>query len=125
MVGKYIPLGVAEGIKEESKSVFSSIDKLNEGIKVRASDFTIDSNQFVDFSEITGNVSTQSEVTVNGITDKIANACYNAFVNAMKTQGIRADINVKPDKDGIFKAVQAGAESYAIQTGESPFPVLA
>lgn len=125
MVGKYIPLGVAEGIKEESKSVFSSIDNLNEGIKVRASDFTIDSNQFVDFSEITGNVSTQSEVTVNGITDKIANACYNAFVNAMRTQGIRANINVKPDKDGIFKAVQAGAESYAIQTGESPFPVLA
>ena len=126
MVGKYIPLGVAEGIKEESKSVFSSIDKLNEGIKVRASDFTIDSNQFVDFSEITGNVSTQSQVDVDSnITDKIANACYNAFVSAMRTQGIRADINVKPDKDGIFKAVQAGAESYAIQTGESPFPVLA
>lgn len=126
MVGKYIPLGVAEGIKEESKSVFSSIDKLNEGIKVRASDFTIDSNQFVDFSKITGNVSTQSQVDVDSnITDKIANACYNAFVSAMRTQGIRADINVKPDKDGIFKAVQAGAESYAIQTGESPFPVLA
>lgn len=126
MVGKYIPLGVAEGIKEESKSVFSSIDNLNEGIKVRASDFTIDTNQFVDFNEITGNVSTQSQVDVDSnITDKIANACYNAFVSAMRTQGIRADINVKPDKDGIFKAVQAGAESYAIQTGESPFPVLA
>ena len=126
MVGKYIPLGVAEGIKEESKSVFSSIDNLNEGIKVRASDFTIDTNQFVDFNEITGNVSTQSQVDVDSnITDKITNACYNAFVSAMRTQGIRADINVKPDKDGIFKAVQAGAESYAIQTGESPFPVLA
>ena len=126
MVGKYIPLGVAEGIKEESKSVFSSIDNLNEGIKVRASDFTIDTNQFVDFNEITGNVSTQSQVDVDSnITDKIANACYNAFVSAMRTQGIRADINVKPDKDGIFKAVQAGAESYAIQTGENPFPVLA
>ena len=125
LVGRFIPLGVAEGIDMEADSVYSSINNLNKGIKVRISDFSIDTTQFVDYGKISGNIATQSEVAVNSeITNKMANACYNAFVNAMRTQGIRANVEVKPDKEGIFKAVKAEAERYMMQTGQEPFPSM-
>ena len=125
LVGRFIPLGIAEGIDMEADSVYSSINNLNKGIKVRISDFSIDTTQFVDYGKISGNIATQSEVAVNSeITNKMANACYNAFVNAMRTQGIRANVEVKPDKEGIFKAVKAEAERYMMQTGQEPFPSM-
>ena len=126
LVGKFIPLGIAKGIDEESNSVYKSIHKLNEGIKVNTSDFTIDTNQFIDYGQISGAIATQSNISVdNNMIDRMGQACYNAFVNAMKTQGIKADVKVEADKDGIFKVVQTGAEEYAMQTGENPFPVMA
>lgn len=126
LVGKFIPLGISEGIEAKSSSVYASIKKLNEGIKINAKDFKIDTNQFVDYGQISGAISTQSKINVdNNMIERMGQACYNAFVNAMKTQGIKADVKVEPDKDGIFKVVQTGAEEYAMQTGENPFPVMA
>ena len=126
LVGKFIPLGIAEGIDIESSSVYASIKKLNEGIKVNTNDFRIDTNQFIDYGRISGAISTQSKISVdNNMIERMGQACYNAFVNAMKTQGIKADVKVEADKDGIFKAIKIGAEEYAMQTGESPFPVMA
>lgn len=122
LVGRFIPLGIAKGIDMETDSVYSSIEKLNKGIKVRTSDFSIDTTQFVDYGKISGNIATQSEVLMNNdITNKIASACYNAFVNAMKTEGIKTKVEIKPDKDGIFKAVQTEAEQYYMQTGQPAF----
>ena len=122
LVGKFIPLGIAEGIDRESDSVYSSIERLNKGIRVRTSDYKIDTRQFVDYGKISGNIATQSEVSMNNdITSKIASACYSAFVNAMKTEGIKTKVEIKPDKDGIFKAVQTEAEQYYMQTGEPAF----
>lgn len=122
LVGRFIPLGVAKGIDMESDSVYSSIEKLNKGIKVRANDFSIDTTQFVDYGKISGNIATQSEVNMNNdITSKIASACYNAFVSAMRTQGFKTEIEVKPDKDRLFKFVQTSAEEYEMQTGQPAF----
>ena len=122
LVGRFIPLGVAKGIDMEADSVYSSIDNLNKGIKVRASDFSIDTTQFVDYGKISGNIVTQSEVSMNNdITSKIASACYSAFVNAMRTQGLKTEIEVKPDKDRLFKFVQTSAEEYEMQTGQPAF----
>lgn len=126
LVGKFIPLGIAEGIEAKSGTVYASIKKLNEGIKINARDFVIDTNQFINYRQISGTISTQSKISVdNGMIERMGQACYNAFVNAMRTQGIKADVKIKPDKDGIFKVVQTEAEEYAMQTGESPFPVMA
>lgn len=122
LIGKFIPLGIVEGIDEESNSVYSTLDNLYKGIKVKTSDFTIDTKQYVDFGSIAGNITTQSEVAMSDVTDKLANACYNAFVNAMRTQGIKVNVEAKPDKDGIFKEVRAKAEQYIMETGEEPFP---
>ena len=126
LVGKFIPLGIAEGIEAKSGTVYASIKKLNEGIKINARDFVIDTNQFINYRQISGTISTQSKISVdNSMIERMGQACYNAFVNAMRTQGIKADVKIKPDKDGIFKVVQTEAEEYAMQTGESPFPVMA
>lgn len=126
LVGKFIPLGIAEGIDSESNSVYDSIQKLNEGIKINAKDFKIDTNQFMDYGQISGAISTQSKINVdNSMIERMGQACYNAFVNAMKTEGIKTNVKIEPDKDGIFKVVQTGAEEYAMQTGENPFPVMA
>ena len=125
-LAEFVPLGIVKGINNKSSLVYESMTNLVSGMTVNPDDFKIDTTQFIDYGTISGNIATQSDINMNdNIVNKIGQACYNAFVNAMRTQGIRANINVKPDKDGIFKAVQAGAESYAIQTGESPFPVLA
>ena len=122
LVGRFIPLGVAKGIDMETDSVYSSIEKLNKGIKVRASDFSIDTTQFVDYGKISGNIATKSEVLMNNdITNKIASACYSAFVTAMRTQGLKTEIEVKPDKDRLFKFVQTSAEEYEMQTGQPAF----
>ena len=94
--------------------------------KINLQDFVIDTNQFIDYGQISGAISTQSKINVdNNMIERMGQACYNAFVNAMKTQGIKADVKVEADKDGIFKVVQTGAEEYAMQTGENPFPVMA
>ena len=122
LVGRFIPLGIAKGIDMETDSVYSSIEKLNKGIKVRASDFSIDTTQFVDYGKISGNIATKSEVLMNNdITNKIASACYSAFVTAMRTQGLKTEIEVKPDKDRLFKFVQTSAEEYEMQTGQPAF----
>lgn len=123
LVGKFIPLGIAKGIDEEAGSVYSSIEKLNKGIRVKTNDFSIDTTQFVDYGQISGAIATKSNIDIeDNMIDRMGQACYNAFTNAMKTQGIRADIKVEPDKEGIFKSVQVQAEQFVTQTGEEPFP---
>lgn len=125
LVGKFIPLGISEGIDKESDSVYSSIEKLNNGIKVRTNDISIDTNQFIDYGQITGSISTQSNLSINdSIINKMGQACYSAFVTAMGQKGIKVEVEAKADKEGIFKVVKKGAEEYAMQTGESPFPVM-
>lgn len=140
-LSQYIPLGVAKGIDSNTNEAVKSVRKMSNnligeaeketnklyknlnGFSVNPQDFRIDANQFVDYGTISGNISTQSNIDVNGnIVSNIEQACYNAFVNAMRTQGIKVDVEAKADKEGIFKTVKASAEQYVMQTGEEPFP---
>lgn len=127
-------LGIKKKLSEVKKTaknlVGTALEELNKtnknGFKINPQDFMIDTNQFIDYGQISGAISTQSKINVdNSMIERMGQACYNAFVNAMKTQGIKADVRVETDKDGIFKVVQTGAEEYAMQTGENPFPVMA
>ena len=120
---KNIPLGITKGIEEEKDKVFNSMRNLSQEIKINPQDFSINENQFIDYGEIIGNISTQSKVSIEDKSDKIANACYRAFIEAMKAQGI--SVEIKADKEGIFKTIKSKAEEFALQTGENPFPVLA
>ena len=117
LVGRFIPLGVAEGIDMEANSVYSSIDNLNKGIKVRASDFSIDTTQFIDYGTIAGNINTQTNVEINNLPQQVK----QAILEGMRNAKIKVEVEGKADKDGIFKVVQSGAEEFYMQTGEPAF----
>ena len=54
------------------------------------------------------------------IVSKVAEAsCYNAFVRAMRDEGV--NIEVKAEEEIIFKKVQNSAREYTMQTGEPAF----
>lgn len=125
-LSKYIPLGMAEGIDSKADSVYASMEKINEGIKVNTKDFVVDTNQYVDYGMISGQIQAQSNVALNSnMVNRIAEASYNAFCKAMRDEGVKVDVVAKTDEGVIFKKVQSQAENYAMQTGENPFPVLA
>ena len=112
----------ATGLTDEFKNNLE-IEKIANEIRVNEKDFSINTNDFIDYGQVNGAITTQSNISIDdNMIDRIGQACYDAFVNAMQTQGIKADIEIKPDKDGIFKAVQASAEEFIMQTGEEPFP---
>lgn len=125
-VGKYISLGLAEGIEDETDSVMESIQTLSKGIVVNTKDILVDTNQYIDYGAIKGQVQTQSNITFNdNISNQIATASYEAFCKAMREEGVKVNVEAKTEEGVIFKKVQTEANEYAIQTGENPFPVLA
>ena len=119
LIGKFIPLGIAEGIDDEAKSIYSSIEKLNKGIEVETSNLSIDTNQFVDYGAINGAISMQSNVD-----SSIPQQVYNAVVEGMRNARVQVDIEAKTDKGIMFRTIRDEAEEFAMQTGENPFPVL-
>ena len=118
LVGRFIPLGVAAGIDMEANSVYSSIENLNKGIKVRTSDFLIDTTQFVDYGAISGNINTQAKVEINNLPQQVK----QAIIEGMSQVSIPVEIEAKADEGIIFTKVQAKAREFVIQTGEEPFP---
>lgn len=124
MIGRYIPLGIAEGIDSEAKSVYKSMSNLTDGIMINPQDFAIDTNQFIDYEQISGAIQAQSNISVdNNMIERMGQACYNAFVNAMRTEGVKADIEVRADEGIIVKKASKGFNEYVMQTGELPFTV--
>ena len=122
MVGKFIPLGIAEGISNNANSVYSSIKELNNGINkgfnVNPNDFKIDTNQFIDYGQISGAIATQSNVNVSSdIEGRIENAIYSAFSNVK----IPVEVEATTDEGVIFKKVQVKAREFTMQTGEPAF----
>lgn len=77
--------------------------------------------------ELVGRMGSHNAVANNGqIIDGIKQGVYEAVISAMSQQKTGTSrVEIIADKDGIFKVVQTGAEEYAMQTGESPFPVMA
>lgn len=89
--------------------------------KINPQDFMIDTRQFIDYGTIAGNINTQAKVEMRDLPQEVK----QAVIEGMRNAKIKVEVEGKADKDGIFKVVQTGAEEYAMQTGESPFPVMA
>lgn len=119
---KFIPEGIAKGIDDNAKTVYDSMKELSNGIMVNPQDFAIDTNQFIDYKRISGVIATQSDINIDS---NVSQRIYEAVIAGMRNAKIKAEVEVKADEKGIFKVVQSGAEEYAIQTGENPFPVMA
>ena len=122
MVGKFIPLGIAKGINDNADKVYSSIKELSNGIEkgfsVNPNDFKIDTNQFIDYGQISGAIATQSNVEVSSdIEGRIENAIYRGLSNAT----IPVEIEATTDEGVIFKKVQTKAREFVMQTGEPAF----
>lgn len=78
--------------------------------------------------ELVGKFSNGKTAVANNeqIIDGIKQGVYEAVMEAMSQQkGGMSRVEIVADKQGIFKVVQTGAEEYAMQTGENPFPVMA
>lgn len=123
-LSQYIPLGIAKGIDENTDAVYKSIKDLsngiNKGFSVNPNDFKVDTNQFIDYGQISGAIATQSNFNIS-LEDNMADKIGDAIVNGLKSRKIQ--IEVAPDKDGIFKAVRVSANEFTMQTGEAPFPI--
>ncbi len=95
-----IKKGVQEGILEMTKSLRNTRE--------------------IDYSSMKRQILSQSQVDIQGnIANEVAKASYNAFVRAMKDEGV--NIEVKADEGIIFKKVQKSAKEYTMQTGEPAF----
>lgn len=112
--------GLAIGMTNEFDKNLG-ISNFANGIKINPDDFKINANQFIDYGQISGAISTQSNVNVSSdIEGRIENAIYKGLSNAT----IPVEIEATTDEGIIFKKVQTKAKEFAMQTGENPFPSL-
>lgn len=131
--GMYLLEGLGIGIEKEENSVLKTVgnfsnkvlDKfgiatngISQGISINPNDFKIDTNQFIDYGQISGAIATQSNVKVDSnIEGRIENAIYRGLSNAT----IPVEIEATTDEGIIFKKVQVKAREFAMQTGEPAF----
>lgn len=115
---KFIPEGIAKGIDDNIKTVYDSMKDLSHGIMVNPNDFKIDTNQFIDYGQISGAIATQSNINIKSdIEGRIENAIYKGLSNAT----IPIEIEARTDEGVIFKKVQIKAREFYTQTGEPAF----
>ena len=98
------------------------IAKISDGISINPSDFSIDTNQFIDYGQISGAIATQNNVKIES---DLSYQMKQAIIEGMRNIKIPVEIEAKTEEGIIFKKVQKSANEYLLQTGENPFPVLA
>lgn len=116
-----IKQGVYEGTINATRNIKGMVGQVvNEIRNINPDDFKIDTNQFIDYGQISGAIATQSNVNVSSdIESRIENAIYNAFSNVK----IPVEIEAKTEEGVIVKKVSKGFNEYIMQTGELPFPI--
>lgn len=139
-LAQYIPLGIAEGIKENtstavnqaktmaedvSNAVTNNIDTdtfgtLRNGIKVDTKDFAVNTNEYIDYSAIRGQVEAKSNMTIDS---NIIQGIAQAVRQALSETQVNVNIEAKADEGVIVKKASEGFTNYVMQTGELPFPI--
>lgn len=131
-MGNFFTEGYIIGLKkkqDEVKKVSSNLvgtaieelDKFNgTGFRINTQDFKVDTNQFVDYGVIAGNVQAQSNVSVNnGIIQGIAEAVKEAIQDV----DLNVNVEAKTEEGVIVQKATEGFKEYVKATGELPFPV--
>ena len=85
---------------------------------INPNDFKIDTNQFIDYGQISGAIATQSNIEVSS---SLPQQVKEAVIEGMRNSKIKVEVEGKADKNAIFQVVQAGADEYYMQTGEPAF----
>ena len=120
-VGKFIPLGISEGISNEAKSVYNSINDLTNGV-VDISKANISSVVGVTYDDINGNIQSQTEVISNisssDFANKVGQYCYNAITQGFNDNPQNVNVNIGNEKVysgyGTYQSRQAN--KYGIST---------
>ena len=93
------------------------VDNISNGINVNPNDFNIDTNQFIDYGTIAGNINTQARISANDLFGQVK----QAVVEGMSRVSIPVEIEARADEGVIFTKMQAKAREYVMQTNEEPF----
>ena len=118
-IGKFIPLGIAEGIDDETKSVYKSIENIRDSVLNKAQSVGFDISSLVDYGDITGTISTQTEANINsGFAKEIA----TSIISALRQNPLEVNIEAKTEEGTIVKKASKGFTEYYMQNGELPFP---
>lgn len=139
-LAQYIPSGIAEGIEDNTyQAVKSAKDmatkvsdatsanlnigtfkELGNGIKISTNDFAVDTNQYIDYGAIRGQVQAQSNISMSS---NIIQDIVQAIKEGMSESEVNVSIEAKTDEGTIVKKASQGFKDYVMQTGELPFPV--
>lgn len=126
-MGNFYTEGYIIGIKKkmsEVKKVASNLvgialdelEQINEnGFNINTEDFKINSNQFIDYGAISGNIDTQ--IKVDSLPDKVK----QAVIEGMSSVSIPVEIEARTDDGIVFTKVQTKAKEYEMQTGRPAF----
>lgn len=117
-LAQYIPAGVAKGIDDNANIVYDSMKELNQGIKINTKDFEVDTNQYVNYSAIKGQILAQSQVSVN---NSIAEEIRKAVIEGFRVSETKVKIEAEANPDSIFKLVQKKDRENNMMTGEPSF----
>jgi len=129
-MGNFFTEGYIIGLKKQQEQVRKVSSNLvgtalkeltkfdSTGFTINSNDFKIDTNQFIDYGQISGAIATQSNIQVSS---NLPQQVKEAVIEGMRNSKIRVEVEGKADKNAIFKVVQAGADEYYMQTGEPAF----
>ena len=118
-IGKFIPLGIAEGIDDGTKSVYDSILEMKNGVLDKAQSIGVITSANINYGEITGSIATQTEANINtGFMKEMA----VQIVSALRQNPIEVNIEAKAEEGVIVKKASKGFTEYYLQNGELPFP---
>lgn len=119
-LAQYIPLGIAEGIDSKADAVYSSMKKLNEGIMINSKDFAVDTNQYVNYGAISGQIQAQSSISMSS---NMLEGIIQAVKEGMKESEVNVHVEATTEEGVIVKKASQGFTEHVRQTGELPFPV--
>lgn len=137
LFGIYLLEGLGLGIQQRENNVLRTVENfsdkvLNEfttlttgfsnEIRINPQDYKVDTNQFIDYGQISGAIATQNNVKIES---DLSYQMKQAIIEGMRNIKIPVEIEAKTEEGIIFKKVQKSANEYLLQTGENPFPVLA
>ncbi len=128
-MGNFFTEGYIIGLKKKQSEVkkvssnlvgtaLGELNKINEnGFTVNSNDFKIDTNEFVDYGKIAGNINTQTKIVTNDLPEQVK----QAVIEGMSQVEIPIEIEARADEGVIFTKMQAKAREFVMQTNEEPF----
>ena len=121
-LGRFVTLGIVEGMLEEIPTLQSTANQLLDGLNTTFTngmqDLSLESAIPPNLSQDVSNISTyKSNTNINY--NMLEQASYNGFAKAVRQYGL-VNINVKQDKGSIVETAIEGINNITKQTGENP-----